>query len=292
MRLFSIIICVCLPALTGTLRLQGQDVYLHFLGGFANYQGDIQSKRFTLNQAGLAFGVHLIYELSPRLALRGGLSYGKIKAADAKSENAAQVKRNLSFESNILEGHIGGEISLLDIYTRRISPYVFGGIAFYKHNPYTFSAQGRKIFLQPLSTEGQGLQAYPDRKPYKLTQLSLPFGGGIRLAVSDNVRVGFEAGLRKTFIDYLDDVSDKYADQVKLLSERGQESVDFAYRGDELPGGLPYPTENDLRGSPKSKDWYYFAGLTIGIRLLGEGESYSPNAGSKRYNVGCPKHVY
>ena len=286
-RLLFLVLCS-----TGSATLPAQDIYLNIMGGFSNYQGDIQSKRFTLNQAGAAFGAQLIYELSPRISLRGGLMYGKIQGSDAKSENTVQVKRNLNFESNIFEGHAGVEINLLDIYTKRISPYIFGGIALYKHNPFTFTPTGRKIYLQPMSTEGQGLQAYPNRKQYKLTQLSIPFGGGVRLAVSDNLRLGFEVGLRKTLTDYLDDVSDKYADQVKLLDERGQESVDIAYRGDELPGGLPYPTENDLRGNPKSKDWYYFAGITVGIRLLGEGESYNPNAGSKRYRMGCPKNVY
>jgi opacity protein-like surface antigen len=292
MRILRSRYCFFLLLSTISVKAIAQDIYLNVMGGFANYQGDIQSKRFTINQAGAAFGAQLIYELSPRIALRGGITYGKIQGSDAKSGNSAQIKRNLSFESNIFEGHAGMELHLLDIYEKRFSPYVFAGVALYKYNPFTFSPTGRKVYLQPLSTEGQGLLAYPDRKPYKLTQISLPFGGGFRLAVSDNVRLGFEVGLRKTLTDYLDDVSDKYADQVKLLDERGQESVDLAYRGDELPGGLPYPTESDLRGNPKSKDWYYFAGFTIGIRLLGEGETYSPNANMKRYRMGCPKNVY
>jgi opacity protein-like surface antigen len=284
------LIFICLTAVTG--YSSAQDVYLNIFAGAANYQGDLQSKRFTVNQAGAALGASLVYEFSSHITLRGGFTFGKIKASDAKSESAAQIKRNLSFESTVLEGHIAGEYHFLNIYQRNISPYIFGGLAFYRFNPYTYTQNGRKVFLQPLSTEGQGLQAYPDRKTYKLTQFSLPFGGGLRLAVSDNIRLGFELGFRKTFTDYLDDVSDKYADQTKLLNERGQEAVDLAYRGDELPGGLGYPTENEVRGSAKSKDWYYFAGLNIGIRLLGEGESYNPNSASKRYRTGCPKNVY
>jgi hypothetical protein len=271
---------------------QAQDVYLNFLGGFSNYQGDLQARRVTTRQSGYAFGAQLLYEISPRSTARTGITLGKIRASDAQSGNAQQVKRNLSFGSNIFEVHLAGEFHLLDIYQSRISPYIFAGISYYKFNPYTTNAAGRKVFLQPLSTEGQGLLAYPDRKPYKLGQFAVPFGGGFKVAMSDNVRLGFELGMRKTFTDYLDDVSDKYADEIKLLAERGPESVDLAYRGDELPGGAPYPGETELRGSPKSKDWFYFAGLTIGIRLLGEGESYNPNAGSKKYRMGCPKNVY
>jgi hypothetical protein len=274
------------------LGVQAQDVYLNIFAGAANYQGDLQAKRFTLQQSGGALGLSLIYEQSAHLSLRGGFTFGKIKGNDANSESAAQKARNLNFTSGILEGHAALEYHFFDIYQRNFSPYIFGGLAFYKYNPYTFNDKGRKVFLQPLSTEGQGLQAYPDRKQYKLTQFAIPFGAGFRLSVSDNLRLGIEVGMRKTFTDYLDDVSDKYADETKLLNERGQESVDLAYRGDELPGGLPYPTENVLRGSPKSKDWYYFAGLNIGIRLLGEGESYNPKSASKRYRTGCPKNVY
>jgi hypothetical protein len=39
--------------------------------------------------------------------------------------------------------------------------------------------QGNKTYLKPLSTEGQGLTAYPDRKPYNLYQAALTYAAGI-----------------------------------------------------------------------------------------------------------------
>jgi hypothetical protein len=59
-----------------------------------------------------------------------------------------------------------------------------------------------------LSTEGQGI--YPDKKPYSLWQPTIPFGGGVKFAITENLRIGFEIGLRKLFTDYLDDVSTSY----------------------------------------------------------------------------------
>jgi Domain of unknown function (DUF6089) len=269
-----------------------QDVYFNMHLGTANYQGDLQAKQFTMDQSGGFFGVSIGYEITNKIGIRGGLGFGHISATDAKSKKAANLARNLNFSNNIMELHTALEYHFLDIYERRFTPYVFGGIALYKHNPYTTSTTGRKVFLKPLSTEGQGLLAYPDRKAYKLTQLSLPLGGGIKFNVSGIVRIGLEVGFRKTFTDYLDDVSDKYPDELKLLSERGQESVDFSYRGDELAGGNPlFPVETLQRGSPKNKDNYYFTNITIGIRLLGEGETYGGGT-SKRYIMGCPKSVY
>ncbi len=87
-----------------------------------------------------------------------------------------------------------------------------------------------------MSTEGEGLVEYPDRKPYNLFQFSIPFGGGIKFRVSDHIVVAYEIGMRKTFTDYLDDVSTRYVDQAILLNERGPGAVAMAFRGDEGEG--------------------------------------------------------
>ena len=60
-------------------------------------------------------------------------------------------------------------------------------------------------------TEGQGTTSFQNRKPYSLTQLSIPFGGGVKIGVSDDFNIIIEYGLRKTFTDYIDDVSTTYA---------------------------------------------------------------------------------
>jgi hypothetical protein len=271
-----------------------QDAYFNIQLGLANYQGDIQQKVYTLKNAGVYIGGNVSYTLTPRIAIRAGFGYGKIKASDAQNSNGKQanISRNLSFENNLFELHSAIEINLLDIEERRFSPYLFGGVAYFGHKPYAYSKTGKKIYLQPLSTEGQGLAAYPNRKAYKTNQLSLPLGGGIKLDISNNLRVGFEIGIRKTFTDYIDDVSTTYPDELILLSAKGSQALDFSYRGGELTTGSPFfPAENTLRGSAKTKDWYYFSALTFGIRLLGEGERYG-NSAKKRYIMGCPKNVW
>jgi hypothetical protein len=169
---------------------------------------------------------------------------------------------------------------------KRWSPYVFGGLAVYHFNPYILTTTGEKIFLKPLSTEGEGLSAYPDKKPYPLTQLALPFGGGVKYALTDNIRIGAEVGLRKLFTDYLDDISTDYVDENDLRAERGDLAVQVAYREDEVAGGNPnYPAKGAQRGSPSQKDLYYLSGLTISFRL-GEGGGLF-HGGKGKY--GCPK---
>jgi hypothetical protein len=148
---------------------------------------------------------------------------------------------------------------------------------------------GNKFDLQPLSTEGQGLSQYPERKPYKLTQFGIPLGIGIKFAVNQNISLGWEISMRKTFTDYLDDVSTTYVDELLLLAERGQTSVDLAYRGDEVKDGdLAYPADGTKRGSNKFKDWYYFSGITATIKI----PSRKFTLGKKRSGTGCPSGVY
>jgi hypothetical protein len=140
------------------------------------------------------------------------------------------------------------------------------------------------------------LSGYPDRKPYSLTQPAIPFGGGIKYAINDNLRLGLELGFRKLFTDYLDDVSTTYVNPADLLAAKGQLAVDMSYRGDELPGGNPnYPAKGSQRGGAKKQDWYYFFGLHLTYRL-GSGDNTNRSGvfgggnykGGKKKGYGCP----
>jgi hypothetical protein len=119
-----------------------------------------------------------------------------------------------------------GEFNVFNLYNIKWTPYFFGGLAVFRFNPYAFDENGEKVFLKPLSTEGQGLDGY-NTKPYGLTQFALPAGFGLKYAFDDRVRLGFEVGLRKTFTDYLDDVSTNYADPNDLLAAKGSAGSSF-----------------------------------------------------------------
>ena len=78
---------------------------------------------------------------------------------------------------------------------------------FVRTNPDYYS---QWIDLQPLGTEGQGTTAYPDRKKYSRTQIAIPMGGGVKISLNDNLNIAFSFSARKTYTDYLDDVSTTY----------------------------------------------------------------------------------
>lgn len=266
--------------------VKSQNLHLTLFGGISNYAGDLQPKRFTFQQSNAAFGVGALYEITPKLYIRGNVTFGKIEADDAKGRYPS---RNLSFSSPVTDIHLGLEYDLLNSYENTLTPFVFAGVSAFHFNPSTLDSTGAKFFLQPLGTEGQGF--FQGREKYNLTQLAIPFGGGVKFSLSENIRVRFEMGLRKTFTDYLDDVSSTFADETLLLINNGQRAVDLAFRADEFKGSTSsYPAENSLRGNAALKDWYYFAGVGISFRLSpGSGSNGGGSGGSK---TGCPVNIY
>ncbi len=277
-RLFFILIA-SFCSLVSFAQLQ-----LGVFGGLSNYQGDLVDKIYQSPRASI--GITAGYEISGRFNLRAGLTFAKVAGADSLNEKDYLRMRNLSFQSPITELSVTGEFNTLNMDIHRWSPYLFGGLALFRFNPYTFDQNGNKVFLQPLGTEGQGLAGYESSNLYARTQLAIPFGGGIKFNVSDQFRIALEVGMRKLFTDYLDDVSGNYADPADLLANRGPLSVDLSYREDEMPGGnVIYPSKGDQRGSPKYKDYYYFTGLHLIYRLP---EGSGGSRGSRKSGYGCP----
>ena len=287
--------------LLGVLLLTGlsafsQNIHVGVFTAISAYQGDLTDRIFPKKVTNGAIGFTVNYELAPQIMLRGGFTYTVVGGADRYSNDDSLRARNLAFETHITEFSAVGEYYFFDLNEQKFSPYVFGGLAVFHFNPYDYNGTTQKIFLKPLSTEGEGLSAYPSRKPYALTQLAIPFGGGVKYAFNDRLRLGLELGLRKLFTDYLDDVSTTYVDPNDLLAAKGQLAVDMSYRGDEVAGGNPnYPSKGAQRGGSKHKDSYYFLGLHLTYRL-GTGENTNRSGvfgggnykGGRKRGYGCP----
>jgi len=273
-----ILVGILVPSL-----LQAQRWHVNVFGGISNYSGDLQNKPFTLDQSYAAFGAGAQYDLTNHISVLTNFSLMKVGAADKYNKPDLQA-RNLSFQTQILEWNLLGEYTFIDLTRKRFSPYAFGGIALYHFDPYTYDSLGAKVYLKPLSTEGEGLAQYPQMKPYSLMQVAIPFGFGVKLRITDNVILAYEFGFRKLFTDYLDDVSNRYVDQTTLLNARGPKAVEMAYRGGEVKGGNPtYPPDGTVRGGPKYKDFYYFTGIKLSIALISKNDSYYG-----RGRIDCP----
>lgn len=297
------ILCVRVPAfpiitaitvsfcLNSTAQLTVSDWTLALFAGTANYQGDLKPTSFTFNHSNPAFTVILRKPLSRWFTWRSGASITKVEGADKYNRNDLKP-RNLSFFTGLKEIYTGLEINLLDISTKQFTPYMYGAVIVYHFNPWTYDNSGNKVYLKPLSTEGQGLPDYPENKPYRLTQTALGFGVGGKYAISNCVNIGIEFSQRKTFTDYLDDVSTSYPDYDKLITARGDKAVELSWRGDELPGGAPYPYEGYQRGTKTEMDWYYFFGLTFEVKiacLKTIFDGWKGDHGQAYHSTRCPK---
>ncbi|MBS1576140.1 MAG: outer membrane beta-barrel protein [Bacteroidetes bacterium] len=288
----------CIRALSALLLLStfsySQNVHIGVFGGAGSYNGDLVDKLFPGHgQTKGAFGFDLEYEYNEHINIRAGYTYGHVSGYDKFNKSLELQKRNLGFESVINEISLVGEYNIFNLYETRFTPYIYTGIAVFHYDPYVYDAGNIKTYLKPLSTEGEGITGYNNR-PYSLTQPAIPLGVGIKYAITDNVRIGLEAGYRVLFTDYLDDVSKNYIDAGDLLAARGQRAVDLAYRGDEVPGGSPfYPGKGVQRGNSSSKDAYYFVGLHLTFRLMpSAGNGYGQGrSGRSKKGYGCPTNV-
>ncbi len=172
--------------------------------GSSTYYGEL-SNPGTYVKLHPNLNVGLQIYVNPRISVRTELNWFQLKGTDTEADDEGRKKRGLSFLSNCFEISGTGAISLFangNRYYRRpsINIYGFGGIGLLYFNP-TSTLNGKSYALEPLHTEGVS---------YSRVVPVIPVGLGIRLKTGPNTNIVFEGGYRKTFTDYLDDVSNKY----------------------------------------------------------------------------------
>lgn len=244
--------------------------YAELGGGFgvAHYRGDIPTNHMDLAQYSLAGSFFWRYNYNPWIAARVSLSGGSFSAFDPEpsSFGSSISSRNLSFKSEFVELGLQYEwnITGLDIHTgRRLSPYLFVGINGFYFNPTTVM-HGDQIALQPLGTEGQMLNA--EGKGYHLYQIGIPMGVGFKYTLSPRCHLGLEFGMRKTFTDYIDDVSGAYPEMEEMMNMNPL-AARLADRSAEIIGGKPLNTKGAMRGNPKKMDIYFVHQFSLSVTL-------------------------
>lgn len=237
--------------LIAALTSKGQYLEVGPVGGVSYYVGDLNpSKHFS--GVSPAFGVVARMNYTTRWTLKAALNIGKIAASDADYQ--AMPGRNLSFESTLTEFTTQAELNFLPYFTGSskefFSPYIFAGLSVFMYNPKALF-KGTWVDLRELKTEGQDTRAYPDRTPYGTVGLAFPFGLGMKLSLGSRWCFGVEWGLRKTFTDYLDDVSTTYYLQGSEINP----DIAEEYLSDPTMTHEP----GMQRGNSQNNDWYSFA---------------------------------
>jgi hypothetical protein len=211
----------------------------------ATYYGDLKDNSDFLD-AKPSISLGLMYYVSKRIGVRGEFSWVTLSAQDAKSSEQGKIKRNLSFTSANYEFNVSGIFNLIPQggkFYQRPKFNVFGvlGVGGLFFNPKA-ELNGVKYALAPLHTEGVS---------YSRFTIVIPFGLGVRARVTPFLNIALEAGWRKTFTDYIDDVSTKHVDNNSFTDPIAKQLAD---RRPEI--GLPVAAAGAKRGNPDNSDAY------------------------------------
>lgn len=197
---------------------------------------------------------------------KGSLAYLRVNGDDKLTQEPARNFRNLKFRAPIIELSVQYEYYLLQeqsghLYNlkgtrgskhQKWNVYLFAGVGAFWFNPKG-PLNGRWYALQPLQTEG---------KRYSRISLAIPLGGGFKYKLNDSFSLTLELCMRKTFTDYIDDVSTDYIDYNTVLQERGPIAAYFSDPGGQ--GQSSWTQAGEQRGDPKDKD--AFLSVQFGIR--------------------------
>ncbi len=242
----------------------GASNFLGDLGG-GNQEGrNFGPSDLDWNQTRTALGFGARYKLSRFINVAGKFSYLSVRGNDAATEDIYRKNRNLNFRSNIFE--LTGRMEIGYQSTRRggnrygirknygkgknftHNIFVFAGLGGFYFNPKGVDATGKIHKLRPLHTEGQGLSGGP--KQYSNFNVSIPIGMYYKLTINKVWSVGLEFSHRKTFTDYLDDVSTVYYDPAALSQAYGPLSASMA---DPSLGLIPGASSPAADGTPAQR---------------------------------------
>jgi hypothetical protein len=234
-----------------------------FLGG-SYYIGELNPTGHLNSLTRPAAGIVYRHNFGYRLSLAGSGIIGSVQGIDARTSSFEQQQRNLSFRSRIYELAARMEFNFVEYKIgderNQFTPFMFLGLSVFNFNPKA-SYNSQWVALQPLKTEGQA-------KGYLRTQLAIPFGAGVKMNLAKRIGLVVEWGMRKTFTDYLDDVSTVYANPADLAAN-GPAAVALADRSGASDN------IGRQRGNPRTKDWYCFTGLTLTFQLSDKPKSCS-----------------
>ncbi len=265
----------------------GPSFFLGDLGGNRG-KGTTFVKDVNLSLTKVMKGVFVTVYPNEWLGVRAAAEIGKLegqdKIIDTKGVNELYRKqRNLDFRSNISEAYVAAEIFPLMLlnnnqedYKPRLRPYGVLGIGVFHFRPEgsLHNINGGKTWydLHSLHTEGEGFAEYPNRKNYSLTQVNIPMGLGFKYFLSDRVNLSFEVLHRKTFTDYIDDVSteyidptnfDKYLTPARAAIARQIYDKVFAI----VNPGLSRNQPGIQRGNPNQNDAYFTVFMKFAVRI-------------------------
>lgn len=129
------------------------------------------------------------FNISNVVSFRASLTGGKLMASDKHPIDAFAAQRNASFNIFLMEGGASFEYHFLDWRDSkrklRFTPYLTSGLIMFG--------------MSGIATKNG---------EYSNVQIAIPLGGGMKYVLNPKWYISFEVAIRKTFFDYLDNISD------------------------------------------------------------------------------------
>lgn len=291
-RLLIFLFLFLLPLLTSAQRWNRYKYEWTYGIGGANFLGELGGRDrvgtnfiadLELKATRPALFVGFRYKKYRYWAVKVNLHAGMVYGNDNLTKERYRHNRNLNFRSPIVElstqfegyylkeqpGHVYRIRGVKGMKNIDLQAYLFAGVGVFFFNPQgKYAATGKWLNLRPLSTEGQGLAGGP--RKYGLVQLCVPMGMGFKKAIDRRWGISLEYGVRKTFTDYIDDVSTVYYDNAALKKEKGPIA---AYMADPQLGQIIYPDNifvtgaGQQRGDDTDNDAYIFAIVSVNYKV-------------------------
>ncbi len=242
-----------------SLTLSGQKGWEAGPGaGVSHYFGDLNTN-FRLNRPGAAGNLNFRYNFNTRICMKFSGNYGTVYAYDSDSRNIFEQQRNLSFESDIIDGSAQLEFNFLPYVhgsaDEFFTPYLFGGLSVFHYNPKA-EYQGQMYELRELGTEGQ----FKGEEYLPMSGAWL-YGIGMKVDLNYQWSLNVELGVRSAFTDYLDDVSTVYPDNKDLLRNKGEVAAALSDR--TLGQDNPLSRTGRQRGNANNNDNYSIFSVSI-----------------------------
>lgn len=281
----------------------GPSFFLGDLGG-NHGEGTRFVKDVNLSLTKIMKGAFVTVYPKEWLGVRAAAQFGMLESADEIIDTKGRPElyrkeRNLDFRSKIFEAYVAAEVYPLQLllnrygdYNPRLLPYGVFGVGMYKYNPQGSLTDGngnkRWYDLKPLHLEGQGFDEYPERKEYSLTQMNIPIGAGVKYLLTEKINISFELLLRKSFNDYVDDVSTTYIDPALYDKYLSPQNAALARQlSDKMINMVSNPnvtrfSSGTQRGNPNQNDSWFTTFIKFGWKLNSTGDR------NQMKRMGCP----
>lgn len=269
------LLMMCIVALLGLSMPKGfaqspQTIEVGPHVGVTSYIGDLNVWRHLpqwdwkqLNQFHYDLGGVVRFNYDSRWSFRLDYTYLHVRAADSIA--AWRPEADLNFKTTAHDLSLLVEFNFFDYYTgkndKSFSPYIFGGLSglLYRVQPFTGNTSLDSFYFNGLGADERYDSFTASKTGNPNFALSIPFGIGCKVSISEHLAATAEWRMHYTLTDYLDGVSGDYPKAPETPETQTLVVVDDYYFIDPTKSFK----EGFQRGNAQNNDWFGMVNLSL-----------------------------